>query len=335
MLTSICVLVSILLSYLAFQYLGEFTPEGVTFDLMRTDVLVFLVVCIIAVPLLAGTYPALILSSFRPAQALKSHLPKIGGRSTPAVRRALSVLQFSFAQLLVIGALVVGLQVRYMLHKDLGFNAAAVITFRVPSGENPDKRFIMSERLSQVEGVQMVAMQSQPPSGADGHNSLLLNFTEDEENEMWINAKFGDLNYINLYDIALITGRNFDPDDSCKGYIINEACMRKLGFANPYDVIGKTSGNVPVIGVVKDFHTESLHKPIYPTVIACDNKRLNAFAVKLNASASLHETLASVRAAWREVYANHEFDFAFVDDRIAAYYQNEQQTRKLANIATA
>lgn len=335
LLTSVCMLVSIVFSYLAFYYFEEFIPDGVTFDLLRMDVVIFLLICIFGVSLLAGTYPALVLSAYRPARVLKSHLPSVSGMSAPTVRKALNVVQFAFAQVLVIGVLVVGLQIRYMLQKDLGFNADAVIVLRVPPNEDSDRRLVMGNLLSGLEGIQAVGMQSQPPSGDDGMNSLLLNFTEDERNEHWVNAKFGDVNYLILYNIKLLAGRNFDPNDSCKGYIINEAYMRKLGLVSPEEAIGKMAGDVPVIGVVKDFHTRSLHDPISPTVIACDGTKLNTFAIKLKPSARIQATLGAVAQVWKQVYPAHDFNFSFIDEKIRMYYEAEQRTKKLANVAAA
>ncbi len=336
LLTFISVIASLGLSYLVFIYFEAFIPPGVTLDLIRTDVIAFLVTCLFGVSLLAGAYPAFVLSSYRPALALKKHIPRGSGMPSPLVRRVLSVFQFSFAQLFIIGMLVVGMQIRYMLDKDLGFTTKAVIAFHAPKSDLT-KMIALRDRLSHLKGVEVVAIQSQPPSGASGGNSILLNFTEDENLEHWVNAKFGDIHYLDLYGLELMAGRNFDERDSCKGYIINEAYLKKLGFTNPRDVIGIVANGVPVIGVVKDYHTESLHTPIRPTVIVCDAKRLHSFGVKLRSSEqprAFQETLAGIEDLWKQVYPGTAFAFAFIDDRIQALYESEQRVKKLVGVAT-
>jgi ABC-type antimicrobial peptide transport system permease subunit len=339
-LSFISVLLSVGLSFFAFSYFKEFIPQGVALNLSSPDLLLFLLLCLIGVPILTGIYPAFVLSSYQPARALKNIARHSSGTShSSLLRKGLTVFQFCFSQLLIIVTIVVGMQIRFMVGKDLGFTTKAIITFRTPSQENPGKKLVMRNSLSQIEGVEKISMQSQPPSGADGANSLLLVFEKGKETlEHWVNVKYGDANYVELYNIQLVAGSNFILSDSAKGYIINEAYMQKLGFTNPRDIIGKTANEKPIIGVVKNFHTESLHANFQPTAIVCDARKLNSFGLKLALSEDNPEkftqTLAKIESAWKDVYPNDKFEFSFIDDRIRNFYESEVRINKLASLAT-
>ena len=226
-----------------------------------------------------------------------------------------------------------------MIDTDLGFSTEAIITFRTPSQANEEKKSVMRSNLAQIEGVEMISLQSQPPSGGDGNNSLLFVFEKENEIlEDWINVKYGDASYIDLYDIKLLAGKNFIQSDSAKGYLINEAYMRKLGFSNPRDVIGKSVNETTIIGVVKDFHTESLHATIQPTAIIYDSRRLNSFGVKLAMPEDNHEkisqTIAKIETAWKQVYPDTKLELSFIDSRIRSYYEVEHRISKLAGVST-
>lgn len=339
-LTFISVLLSVVFALIAFAYFKEFIPPGVTFNLLSSDSILFLILCLIIIPILAGIYPAFVLSSYQPARALKNHTQN-SGRSLQSsfIRKGLTIFQLFFSQGLIIVTIVVGLQIRYMIGKDLGFTTEAIITFHSPVSENNEKRSVLRNSLAQIEGVEMISLQSQPPSGADGNNSLLFVFEGEKETlEDWVNVKYGDSNYLNLYDIHLIAGNNFIQGDSANGYIINEAYMHKLGITNPRDIIGKTANDKPIIGVVKNFHTESLHAIIQPTAIVFNADKLHSFGLKLSLSADnpekLSQTLNKIESAWAEIYPNDKFEFSFLDTRIRNFYESELRINKLASVAT-
>jgi len=339
-LTFISMLLSLGLALFAFDYFKEFIPQGVTLNLSSPDLLLFLLLCLFGVPILTGIYPAFVLSAYQPAHALKN-LTHHSSRTSHSslIRKGLTIFQFFFSQILIIVTIVVGLQIRYMIGKDLGFTTKAIITFHTPSSNNTSKNLVVRNSLERIEGIEIISMQSQPPSGADGTNSLLFVFEKEKETfEHWVNVKYGDANYINLYDIKLIAGSNFIQSDSAKGYIINEAYMHKLGFTNPRDIIGKTANGKPIIGVVKDFHTESLHAIIQPTAIVFDANKLHSFGLKLGLPEAnpekLNQTINRIETVWKEVYPNDKFEFSFIDNSIRNFYESEERIKKLAGVAT-
>ncbi len=340
-LTLFSIILSVGIALFAFQYFKEFIPQGVALNLTSPELFLFLLFCLICVPLLAGIYPALALSSFRPSNAgknLTSHASR-----TPyslRIRKGLTIFQFSFSQILIILTLIVGLQIRYMISKDLGFSTEAIVSFRIPVGENIDKN-VLKSRLAQIEGVEKICRQSQPPCGADGSNSILLAFEgehDSQEFEQWVNVKYGDTDYISLYDIELMEGISFIESDTTNGLIVNEAYMHKLGFSTPREIIGKTASERPIIGVVKNFHTESLHATIQPTAIVFDPSKFNALGLKLTRSVEspekFRQTLKKIESALEEIYPNEKLELSFLDDKIRLFYESEERINKLAGVAT-
>jgi ABC-type antimicrobial peptide transport system permease subunit len=339
-LTFLSVLLSVGLAICAFDYFKEFIPHGVKFNLLSLDLFIFLLLCLICIPILAGIYPAFVLSSYQPTRALKN-LTYHSSRTSQSslIRKVLTIFQFFFSHVLIILTIVVGLQLRYMVGKDLGFTTKAIITFHAPLQASSMKKLVTRNSLEQIEGVEMISMQSQPPSGADGANSLFLVFESEKETlEYWVNVKYGDANYLNLYDIQLIAGSNFISGDSSHAYIINEAYMHKLGVSNPRDIIGKTASGKPIIGVVKDFHSESLHSVIQPTVIVFDASKLHSFGMKLGLSEDnpekLMQILNKIESVWSKINPNEKFEFSFIENRIRNYYESEERINKLVSVAT-
>lgn len=339
-ITFISVLLAVAWALIAFAYFKDFIPHEVTLSFSNPDLFLFLVLCLLIIPILAGIYPAFVLSSYEPARALKDRAQNFGRSSRASlIRKGLTIFQSFVSQGLIIITLVVGLQIRYMVGKDLGFAADAIITFHTPTTENNDRRLLLRNSLTQIEGVEMISLQSQPPSGADGSNSLLFVFENGKEPfEDWVNVKYGDYNYVDLYDIQFLAGNNFIQGDSANGYIVNEAYMKKVGITIPRDIIGKIVNGKPIIGVVKNFHTESLHALIQPTAIVFDANKLNSFGLKLVVAKDnrqkLSQTISKIENAWIQIYPNEKFEFSFLDEKISNYYEAEKRINKLASVAT-
>lgn len=327
---------SIVWADVAIRYFSEYIPEGLVFDITDPVVAIFLISCVVVVTLLAGLYPAFVLSSYQPAAALKdiSNLNRATTRSS-LIRKSLTVFQFSFSQILIVGTITIAFQLHYMLNKDLGFNPHAVVWVPTPSlEEQKDKRAVFQHELEQIPEIQRMSINDMPPI-AWGTVSSSLNFGEVTYP---YNEKRGDTSYIAVYGIRLLAGRNLLPIDTAREFLINETFMRKLGFTEPRDVIGKTSReNYSIVGVVEDFHTKSLHSPIQPTVISYDGRSMG-LALKIftpsNKVSDMKPALEKIERAWKNVYPDKKFRYSFIDDSMKRFYETEQRTGKLARAAT-
>jgi putative ABC transport system permease protein len=337
-LCALAVTLSVLWVKLSFNYFPDYIPEGLQFHLANPAIIMFLVSCIVAVTFLAGLYPAFVMSSYQPALALKSLAHSNTGPSRSSfIRKGLTIFQFSFSQIFVAGALVIALQLNYMMNKDLGFDPQAVLYVNAHE-INEDKRFAFNNELNQIPEIEAFGAHSAPPVSGVRFFDVIKYDNGKDILEHRVDMKHGDTSYLRIYGIHLIGGRNVLPIDSIKEVVINESYMHLLGFTDTHDVIGETIGNgTTIVGVVKDFHTESFHTAIAPAAISYSST-LSGFGIKLvtphDKVGDIRPALSKVEAAWRKLYPHQEFKVSFMTDTIKRYYENEQRTGKIATMST-
>lgn len=284
------------------------------------------------VTLLAGFYPALVLSGFRPVQALKSKMTvqTIGGIS---LRKALVVLQFSISQFLVIATLVALAQMNFVREKDLGFNQEAVFLAGVPDDSvSRQKLQTLKNRLLALPAVRQVSFHSAAP--ASGSNSL-INFRfgpATEDAKFPVNLKAGDVDYFSTFRLRLVAGRVYFPSDTVREVVVNEKLLQQIGVRHAQDAIGQTirlnDKNYPVVGVVQDFHNLSLRDPIAPIAIVADKGSYRQLALKIKPT-DLKTTLRAVEQIWHETFPEYVYDAGFLDERLAEFYEGETKLAQL------
>lgn len=343
LLTSLATFLSVLLVPLILKLFSDFIPPEIHFNLAhQPNIIEFTVILILVVTFFSGFYPALVLSGYKPVLALKNQIYINTNQSRTAwTRKVLTVAQFIIAQFFIIATLVVGKQIRYSLNKDLGYKKDAIINFSTPYIDHENKRSVLLEKIKEIPGIQQVSRSSRPPAvEGDGvatmpyrKNGELINITSEQI--------LADTSYIDLYRIKLLAGRNFMGDDTKKGYIVNQAFVRLLGFTNPADVIGKSfssnNNNDPIIGVIADFHTKSLHKPIQPLMIRYSEATIT-FNVALSPAnghtAAWKTIIAKLENVYKEIFPENNFSYSFFDESIARFYKKEQDTISLLKWST-
>lgn len=338
-IVTICaVLLSIPLAETAVNVFSEFIPAGMTFSL-STTVLTLMFAITGAVGVASGLYPALVLSSFLPARALKNNgYSASGGTHATYLRKLLIVFQFTVAQILIVGTLIVISQIRFMLNKDLGFTKDAIININTPWHER-ERVKAFQDKLQQLAAIQDLSLCMAPPS-ASGYSSSVFKVDNGKQIvETNVYRKFGDDNFIPFFGIKLLAGRNIGRSDTIREFVINETYMRQLGFHDPKKVIGfqieSDNARYPIVGVVKDFHTQSLHEALQPVAISSDKQIMGTISVKLKGQTDVHSTMGQIEKAWTEVFPNDEFNHKFMDETIAHFYETEQRISKLLSTATA
>ena len=294
----------------------------------------FLLLLLVSVIFLAGSYPGLVLSRFRPIAALKGRLSQrhIGGFS---LRRILVVTQFTISQMLVIGMIVIAWQLHYSQTTDLGFARDGVVLLPLPK-DDKIKMNTLEARLAAVPGTEKLSLSSTAP--ASGSNSFTyIRYDNRPKDEPWeINEKYADAQYLPTFGLKLVAGRNIFPSDTIRELLVNETVVKKLHLTDPGAVIGKRlyfsngSGgwSAPVVGVVKDFHNNSLHGSIDPMVLVPRNAAYRLCSVKMNL-ADIHATLAAYEKIWNETYPEYVYSYQFLDERIARFYKQDTTTLRL------
>ncbi|MBD2699225.1 ABC transporter permease [Spirosoma sp. BT702] len=339
LLTILAASASLLLANGALTYLGEIVPKGVTLDLTNPTLYLFLLATSFITALLAGFYPGTLLARLSPVATLRNQTGQAAGIAT--LRKGLIVGQFTIAQMFIIGALLVGQQIRYMINSDQGFQREAIVTFSTPmssffNSDHNDVRFTLAERIRKLSGVERVSMANQTPLSGSWSTSTLEFTGKKGKSEVNVYRKQVDTNFVALYGLKLLAGRNLIENDTTREYVINETLARYMGFQQPARAIGHLLGKKPIVGIIRDFNHRSLHNTIQPTALMSQKGNLHMFNVRFRRSgaATFDQTLAQIKKLWATTYPGEPFEAKFFDEAIVELYSNERNLGKLINLAT-
>jgi ABC-type antimicrobial peptide transport system permease subunit len=321
----------------------SFIPEGVDISIFSLSTWLFLLGLGLLTTLLAGLYPGRILSAAKPAAILKGAGMQKGNKGGYLIK-GLIVFQFTISIVFIIGVLVAVNQMHYMMNKDLGFTQDAILTVQTNPDYGADKKVVLAEKIRQLPGVQAVSLSEGTPV-AKLHFFNPLIYKGKEERGAACILEWGDEHFAPLYDIRIIAGRNIEPSDTIKEFLVNESCAKALGFATPEEAIGKMVETMmpgqavkrPIIGVMADFHSQSLHEAIKPVFLTTAKEFTRLISIRLNTPGkqvgSFKNTVANIEKSWKVVYPHEPFDYAFFDETIGRFYEKEQQMARLLNIA--
>lgn len=323
--------VAVVLVEVLLPYYNNFVGKELIFNFI-TDLkwISILLGVVLVIGIVAGSYPAMVLSAFQPATVLKGSFK--AKNSHQFFRSALVVTQFTISIGLIVSMGIVYKQLDFIQSKDLGFNKENVAVLSV-APEIEMNYVDIKNRLLQQPGVLNVSMQSRVPSGRllDSQAASVEVNGELESVTFRIADIHVSHNFLDLFGIELESGRNFDIElasDSSEAFILNEIAVKRLGFVEPDDAIGKqfTYGGRTgfITGVVKDFHFESLHQSIAPIVFMISQGRNNSIAVRFR-EAYKDETLAFIEDQWTSYIPNLPFTYRLLEDSFNSQYQSERK----------
>jgi putative ABC transport system permease protein len=331
----VALLFAMLLVYLFLPLFANFTQKDLGFNLfLHPEYLLGLLGLVLFVGLVSGSYPALFLSGFSPSKVLKGVFK--AGSGHKQFRAVMVTGQFAISVMLIVAVLVVIRQLDFMQSKDLGFKKDDLVVLPTTAGLLENYQ-IHKDRLENYPGVKAVTVSSRVPSGRllDNQN------TSAEVNGQLspINVRIADIqvghDFLPTYGIPIVAGRNFDflqATDSTEAFILNEAAVRAIGWANPEEAVGKQfnygSRRGYVIGVMKDFHFESLHQPIVPIVFMISEDRSNLASIRIDAEKK-DETMAYLKEEWEQLRPGYPFDPLLVDEGFNAQYEAEQRVKTI------
>ncbi len=335
-------LLSLVLTVILLRVFNDFLPADIDLSLLMEPVLIAGIIILIAVvTFTAGIYPSLVLSKFKPARVLKGDNTAITGKN--GLRKFLTVFQFTVAYIFIIGTLLVGKQIKFLLDKDLGFRTNSIVYISTPQQvEGYESRLLLAEKIKNFSQVSDVSVGGGTPVKV----SYITKFTykdKIDEHNAEVKIVFGDSKFLDLYEIPLVAGR-VPRNDTIKEVVINEKLMEELGFTSPTDALNKVvnpdRSGFTITGVMQNFQNGSLKDELSPMALTGDVYRkyftsFNTVHVKINttSSASLKQALQNIETAYKEVYPNGTFKASFMDETVAAFYEKEQSLSKLLNWA--
>ena len=347
LMTVLAVVLGLAFAIVLTPLFGQLANQELHFRFDGTTALLLLAL-VVVVGLVAGSYPALVLSGFRPVEVLKGKLSLKGDVSF--FRRALVVVQFSLSVMLIAGTFVLNQQLSFLQNKSLGFQKEQTVVIPVGTG-GPEGRALV-ERFRNVvssqKDVLSVTSSAFPfASGSWGE----MGFTDDQKVYRETNFNVVDPYFIPTYGIKLIAGRNFDVKNSADNFgaiIVNEAFVKKFGWKDPMNA--RLSSRFPahrVIGVVKDFHYVSLHEKVEPLMLmmrsdsifkGIENLMYQSspspdLSVRLSAG-NLSDKVTMLEQAWKSVAANEPFSFTFLDADLQRQYESEQRLGRIVTMAS-
>jgi putative ABC transport system permease protein len=361
--TGIIVLAAMVLALLlagpVIHALHGFIPEGVQLHLSEPKTWLFIGSTILVTCLLAGWYPARALSSFLPVVSLRGQgAPHLNSKSY--LRKGLIVFQFAVSLVFIIGTIMVGRQIHFMLNTDLGFKKDAIYTIDVPWRDQGNRKSVLANELRRLPGIQQVSLSDGSPEGS-GHGGTFVEYNGRNTTRIDADVQFIDTNYMSVYGLNLVAGRNFYVADTQRNgsnpgqprsgpaqsaymaYILNETAAKSLGFNRPADAVGQQIttgfGGVlgPVVGVVRDFHGESLHNKIKPYFFTTQKDAGAMLSLKLSSAAlapgQTKTLLTQLETTFKKVYPETSFQARFFDEALQRQYEREQQTAQIMNLA--
>jgi putative ABC transport system permease protein len=289
----------------------------------------------VGIGVLAGVYPALVLSAFDPIAVLKGRFASTG--KGLLMRRALVVFQFTISTALIIGIIVVYGQLRYMQNQDLGFKKDQIvaINFYGDSAVQANQELIRRELAAQP-GVKGVTFSSNEP-GTDPNN-WYLQVANPSGKMQGINLNFYvvDFDYFSRFGMRMAAGRTFSPEyttDSTKAIVINEAAARSLGYTDPTKALGKKYNmwgvDGTIVGIAKDFHYRGLQEAINPLGFRVMNPGFYSIISVGIDGGQIPSTLAALEQRWKELAPQRPFQYSFVDQDFAKLYSSEDRFQRV------
>ncbi|GHM99722.1 ABC transporter permease [Cytophagales bacterium WSM2-2] len=328
-IVSVSMLFAVVIAMLTLPGMNNITGRVLDFTHYVTLLNVAMVLAsTIVIGVIAGSYPAFVLSSYRPATVLKGMSKS--GKSGVTLRRALVILQFSLSISLIAGTMIVSFQMNNIVNKDLGFDKERMLILDYNyDGTVNRKREVLKTELEANPNISSVAFSRSVP-GSYFPNAYTEIITSDGAMKGMSQPIFQvGMDFINHYGLKLAAGRSYSrdhPSDTIGGIVINEAAAKQYGYANPADIVGKKykqwGREGEVIGVVKDFNYISLHRNIEPLTLPLEPFACRYISLKVK-SADIPATIEEVHKIWTKLAPHRPFLYSFLDEDFNRQYQKD------------
>lgn len=312
------------------KFTDQFTP--VTYQIEPSlETVAAAILLALSVSIVAGVYPSLILSGYKPLEAIKNTITPGKGAGSLNLRRSLIVIQFAFTMLMIVSTMVIYAQVSEMKNRDLGFNSSNVLLVPIPISKELSPKTFMGELDRKSFVLSSTLAFTAPSSWWNQSASFQLVGTASDRKGGDANMKFIDSNYLAFYDIPLLAGKNITEqfiNDSTFNALVSRKTANTLGYLNPEEIIGKTlsiggqEDKYKVVGVVEDFSVSSAHDPMRPVILTYNPGEMYMAAIRLP-EGNFEKYLPDIEALFNSQFPNELFEHAFLPAEINQRYAME------------
>jgi putative ABC transport system permease protein len=335
LITLLAMIVAVAIASACLPWLNNFTGKSINLqDYLNFNTIIILTGFVMAVGAMAGLYPAFVISGFKPARILKGQTGSM--RDGSGIRKALVVMQFSISIVMIIATLITYQQLEFLGDKDLGYSKDQIVTFRYEQDEHYDAFY---NYMTEHPAIVSVTMSNFIPTSRLLSTNNIEQVDRPAEASVIMKNVSIDQNFFAAYNIPLVSGKNFSTTASndgsfmarlANGFILNESACTLLGWTHD-EAIGKELSNggakATVIGVVKDFHFESLHEPIAPIIF--NNYKNYSHVSVLVSTPQMKEAVAHLEKAWKKFVKQEPLKYGFLSDRYNRLYESEASQREL------
>jgi putative ABC transport system permease protein len=331
-------ILAILIVKFSLPYFNDFTGKTLSLHINNIFFLLIYAGIIILAGLIAGSYPAFLMSSFAPITALKGAIRH--GWKDIIMRKGLVIFQFTIAIILGLGTTIVLQQLKFIQNQKIGLNKDQIIEMDLKFADLPKGKTVIQELLK-TNGVENASLTDF--SFKSGISNIAMLPEGAAENEITSQSVIAiDENFLSTFQIELAAGRNFSPQfptDDTAGFIVNEAAVKTFGWKTAKDAIGKKidwglGKKGQVVGVVKDFNFRSLHSQVAPLIIHIYPEWTRYVAVRIKAS-NVSETLKKIESTWKGTATNSPFSYTFLDEDFAKMYKAENNMQSVLTLFTS
>lgn len=327
LLTFFALFIAILGVYALQPKFNEVTMKALKLQFEMNEILILFGIWLFT-GLLAGIYPSLYLSRFRPVQIMKNNLK--GSLGELLARKGLVVFQFGISMVLIIGVVVIGKQMNYIQSQNLGYNQSHLL--QIPSSSVSDSQLpVVLEQIKAVPGVENASSLNHPLIGLESSTIGLSWEGKSPDEQVKFENISVNLGLVETMGFELVAGRSFSPEfgEESSKIILNEAAIKTIGFEDPVGQIVNLWGNdMEVIGVVKDFHFESLKEKVKPAFLKYDSKFAQNIMIRIN-SDNQQGTIAGVEEVFQSVLGQKPY-VSFMDEAYQTLYIQEQRVSILS-----